>query len=311
MAQYLGIDTSNYTTSVAVYDSKTDAVIQSKRLLPVKAGGKGLKQSDAVFLHTKQIADVFKEVAIDKDKIAAIGVSCRPRDVDGSYMPCFLVGQALAEVLAQTLDVPVYGFSHQAGHIAAGLYSAGRMELTGQAFLAFHLSGGTTEALMVNPGQDTPFNIRCVASSLDLKAGQAVDRVGVMLGISFPAGKELEQLAEASRREFHIRVPMKGADCCLSGVENQCQRMLAASEPGEDIAKYCLTYILTVLERMTEALQETYGSLPLLYVGGVMSNRRIRERMTERFDASFAAPAFSADNAAGTAILTYLKAEKR
>lgn len=309
MALYLGIDTSNYTTSVAVYDSQTNEVVQAKRLLPVAPSQKGLRQSDAVFLHTKQISDMFSKLHFDKDKYKAIGVSTKPRDVEGSYMPCFLVGKSVAEILSQVLDIPLHTFSHQEGHIVAGLFSAGRMDLIGKSFLAFHLSGGTTEALLVQKGQEKPFQIRCVASSLDLKAGQAIDRIGVMMGLPFPAGPEMERLASLSKRTFSIKVAMKGPNCCLSGVENQCQKMLSSGYSKEDVANYCLSYIQTALDYMTEALLKEYGEKDVLYVGGVMSNQKIRTFIEKKYHASFADPIFSADNAAGIAVLSYLVSE--
>lgn len=186
----------------------------------------------------------------------------------------------------------------------AGLYSAGQMPLAREKFIAFHLSGGTTEALLVQKGEKKPFDICKVAATLDLKAGQAVDRVGVMLGLSFPAGPQLEQLALQSDQKYRIRVPMKGANCSLSGVENQCARMLQEGKKPADIANYCLCYILTALDKMSEALLKTYGPLPLLYVGGVMSNQRIRSFISGKYSAFFASPAFSSDNAAGVAVLS-------
>lgn len=187
----LGIDTSNYTTSVAIYDGE-NILKNCKKLLPVKDGERGLRQSDAVFYHTNQLADVFDE-AFDSfnGKLDAIAVSSRPRDVEGSYMPCFTVGVNSARILAKALKVPLYTVSHQAGHITAALYSAKKLELMNEKFIAFHVSGGTTEALLVQKGTENPLDIEIIAKTLDLNAGQLVDRVGVMLGLHFPCGAEL------------------------------------------------------------------------------------------------------------------------
>ena len=308
---FLGIDTSNYTTSAALYDLSVNEIIQRKKLLPVKEGELGLRQSDAVFAHVKQLGEIF-ETLINGNKynIDAIGVSTRPRDIDGSYMPCFLVGEMVSKTLSSVLKIPRYDFSHQQGHIAAALFSAGRLDLINEKFIAFHLSGGTTEALLVTPDENRIIKCEKVAGSADLKAGQAVDRVGVMLGLPFPAGKYLEELALLSTAKFKIKPTMKGSECCLSGIENKCRKMLDSGEKREDIALFCLKSIEAALCGMTDALIAEYGKLPLIYAGGVMSNKIIRKTIEEKYGGIFAMPEFSSDNAAGIAVLASIAAEK-
>ncbi len=306
MPLYLGIDTSNYTTSAALYDGGTGALVQRKRLLPVKEGSVGLRQSDAVFEHVKQLGEMVSGVFAETGarEIAAVGVSNRPRDIDGSYMPCFLVGIMAAESIAASHQAPLYLFSHQQGHVAAALYSAGRLDLLKTRFLAFHVSGGTTECLLVEPDDDRIFRCEKVADSLDLKAGQAVDRVGVMLGLPFPAGPELEKLAQKSDKVYKIKPTMKDGNCSLSGVENRCEAMRAAGESPEHIARFCLDSIGAAVSGMTDAVLEKYGRLPVLYAGGVMSNAILREHLEKTYGGIFAEPVFSSDNAAGIAVLT-------
>lgn len=299
----LGIDTSNYTTSGAKYDG--DKVTENRRkLLPVPKGARGLRQSDAVFHHTRQLPEILCGLLPDKD-IEAVGVSVSPTGAEGSYMPCFLAGRGMARVLGAALSVPVYEFSHQQGHIAAALYSAGRLDLLGREFLAFHVSGGTTEAVLVSPGGEKGPIARPVAGSLDLKAGQAVDRVGVALGLSFPCGRELEKLALRWTDKVRIRPVMRGADCSLSGIENQCLDMIRKGRPKEETARHCLEAITAALEGMCSALLLEHGDLPVVFSGGVCSDSILRDRLSGRFGALFAAPEFSADNAAGPAILAY------
>ena len=308
---FLGIDTSNYTTSAALYDLSVNEIIQRKKLLPVKEGELGLRQSDAVFAHVKQLGEIF-ETLINGNRynIDAIGVSTRPRDIDGSYMPCFLVGEMVSKTLSSVLKIPRYDISHQQGHIAAALFSAGRLDLINEKFIAFHLSGGTTEALLVTPDENRIIKCEKVAGSADLKAGQAVDRVGVMLGLPFPAGKYLEELALLSTAKFKIKPTMKGSECCLSGIENKCRKMLDSGEKREDIALFCLKSIEAALCGMTDALIAEYGKLPLIYAGGVMSNKIIRKTMEEKYCGIFAMPEFSSDNAAGIAVLASIAARK-
>ena len=309
MTAFLGFDTSNYTTSAALFFPETGEIRQEKKLLPVPQGQKGLRQSDCVFHHTVQLPQVTEALLASPAAPAAVCASAVPRMQAGSYMPCFLVGVAAAKIAAGTNGVPYYETSHQHGHIAAAAFGAGKLDLLGAPFYAFHVSGGTTEAVLVQPDEDEIFSCTLVAQSLDLKAGQAIDRTGVMLGLQFPCGAQLEQLAAKSERTFRIRPTLKDGSPSLSGIENRCKKMLDQGEPPEDIAKFCLESVAISLEKMTEALLEK-KKLPLLYAGGVMSNTMIRERFTERFGALFAPPALSSDNAAGTAIIGFLKHER-
>ena len=302
MSLILGVDTSNYTTSTALFDGTE--MRQQKKLLPVKPGGLGLKQSDAVFHHTQQLPELMERLLDDAPGTPdGIAVSTRPREVDGSYMPCFTVGAAMARGLASALRVPLLPLSHQHGHIAAALYSCGVTDWIGTRFLAFHVSGGTTEALLVEPDAEKGFMPRLIASSLDLKAGQAIDRAGVMLGLPFPAGAQLDQLAQQSRTVFRIRPTMRGCDCSLSGIENQCRKMQAQCQPAAEIAAYCIQAVGAALDGMTAAIFAEYGRLPLIFAGGVTSNSWIRQRLSEKYGALFAEPVYSCDNAAGVAYL--------
>ena len=308
MGVFLGLDTSNYTTSTALYDSDTGEVIMEKKLLPTAPGALGLRQSDAVFAHVKQLGLLTRQLFSEFDgRIEGVGVSVFPRRAEGSYMPCFLVGQMAAEVLCSVTGLPCYAFSHQEGHVAAALYSAGHLELMAQPFLAFHLSGGTTDALLVEP-EGAFFKVTPVAASLDLKAGQAVDRVGLMLGLPFPCGPALTELAVQCQERIHLRPVMRGADCSLSGIENQCKKLIEQGRPPEYVARYCIEAIKAALEGMTTALISRYGQLPLVYAGGVMSNRIIRAYMEQRYHGLFAESRFSSDNSAGIAVLAALSA---
>ena len=290
MGSYLGIDTSNYTTSLALLDTDTGEVRMEKRLLPTAPGALGLRQSDAVFAHVQQLGELAQKLfAAGRPALSGVGVSIFPRRAEGSYMPCFLVGKTSAELLASAIGAPLYTFSHQEGHIAAALYSSGHLELMKERFIAFHLSGGTTDALLVEPGEP-------------------VFRVGLMLGLTFPCGPQLSALAESCSERIKVRPTMKGADCCLSGVENRCRKLLDEGRDPAYIARYCLISIEAALEGMTQALLDQYGKLPLLYAGGVMASSVIRPYFEAKFGGYFAQPAFSSDNAAGIALLAALSA---
>ena len=303
MGLYLGLDTSNYTTSAALYDSDTNQIQMRKQLLPVKDGSIGLRQSEAVFLHVRQLPALLEELSDARgERLSGIGVSVSPRRAEGSYMPCFLVGDAVAVSLAAMMKIPKYAFSHQEGHIMAALYSADRMQLADSKFYAFHVSGGTTECLLVQK-DGSGFQVKLLSASLDLKAGQAVDRVGGMLGLPFPAGKYLDELAQHCEEPVRVRPALKGLNCSFSGLENQCRKMLSENREPAYIAKYCISFVTETIAAMTEAVFAEYGYKPVLYAGGVMANSMARETLTGRFDGYFAQPEYSSDNSAGIAIL--------
>lgn len=304
MSYYLGIDTSNYTTSLALYNCETKEIISKKKLLPVKPGEKGIRQSDAVFHHTVQLPELITELFDgNKYNINSIGVSVKPCNEDKSYMPCFLAGVSVAVSLSEAMNVPLYKYSHQDGHIMAALYSADKMDLISDTFLAFHISGGTSQALLVEPTEKY-YKTTVVSDSLDLKAGQAVDRVGVSLGLSFPCGPELENLALKSKKQFNkIRVFRRDGKFSLSGVENKCKKMLDDGEKPEDISLYCLNYICSAIDDTVNELIKKYGNLPIVFSGGVMSNSIIRDKLQIKYNSYFAEPYYSSDNACGIAIL--------
>lgn len=308
MHYYLGLDTSNYTTSTAIFCIEDNTIKQSKLLLPVKDGQLGLRQNDAVFYHTKQLPLVINELFGGiKHEINGIGVSVKPRNKDNSYMPCFLCGEGLADSISAIKRIPVYKTSHQTGHIIAALYSADRIGLINRSFLAFHVSGGTTDCLFIEPDAKNLIKITEIGTSLDLKAGQAIDRVGVMIGLKFPCGKELENLASESCIKYHIKPVLKGMDCCLSGVENICERMHKNGETIANTANFCLSYIFSAIRGMANLAVEKYGDLPIVFAGGVMSNKFFRNGIKKEFNAYFAEPEFSCDNAAGTALYAAVK----
>ena len=312
---FVGFDTSNYTTSAAICDEDGTVVANFKLPLPVAEGQKGLRQSDAVFAHTKNlpaIADMLKEKLKGYTPIA-VGVSTTPRDVANSYMPCFLCGEVAAHAFASPLNLPIYNTAHQNGHVMAAMYSSGADErLLSERFLAFHVSGGTTEALLVTP-TDSDFEITLVGQTKDINAGQAIDRVGVMMGLKFPCGKELEALAMLYEGKIEKkRICVEDCECSLSGLENMAQKLYRDTADRPKVAAFVFDFLCRTLSEMTRQVLEKYGDMPVLYAGGVMSNKLMRSALRAKYDAYFAEPEFSADNAAGVALLCrrkFLKGE--
>lgn len=302
MKGILGLDTSNYTTSAALYTES--GMTQVKRLLPVKPGELGLRQSDALFHHVRQLPEILEELRSKADgPLGGVAASDRPQQREGSYMPCFLAGAGAAREIAAAARLPLRLFTHQQGHVAAALYGAGCTEWMDRKFLAFHVSGGTTDALLVQPDASGGLDCQIVGRSLDLKAGQLIDRVGGSLGLAFPAGPALEELAAKAGGAYAPRPSIEGTNCHLSGVENQCRAMRDKGAPPEETALFCLSSVLAAISAMTKAVRRQEGPLPVVYAGGVMANRFLRAALEERFDGRFAPPAFSADNAAGLALL--------
>ena len=297
----IGIDTSNYTTSIAYYDGKSGQ--NCSRLLPVKQGELGLRQSDAVFAHIKSLPELAGRLFshIQQENIRAVGVSTRPRAVEGSYMPCFMVGYSHATLLADALNVPLVEVSHQQGHVAASLWSADRMDLMDTPHLAWHLSGGTTELLLVEPEGK---NVKCtrIGGTSDISAGQLIDRTGVMLDLPFPAGKHLDELSKSATMTDVFKVKCPAMEFSLSGVQNKVQQFHDTHHKPEETAAYALRCVSEAVFKATENALKVYSGLPVVFSGGVASNSMLRARMAD-LNPIFAQPRYSTDNAMGVAVL--------
>jgi len=301
-----GFDTSNYTTSVASFGSAGE--LNCSRLLPVPSGSKGLRQSDALFYHTRALPELFNSL------VTGVGSSCdfvsvsyAPRRIEGSYMPCFLAGLSAAEVLAKGCGVPIYRFSHQEGHLAAAAYSSGSVEILDQTFLAWHLSGGTTELLLCRQSGGYTFETQVIGGTLDISAGQCVDRAGVKLGLGFPCGQELERLSLSGKCCDLYRPHTDGLFFNLSGMENRFNSMVEKGLFPEDVAYFVLSSIEELLVTVTRKALYIYPGLPVLCSGGVMSCLHLQNRMKTEFHAGVARPALSRDNALGIALLGFFK----
>ncbi len=308
---FLGVDTSNYTTSLSLV-CNGEVVANVRRLLPVKDGEKGLRQSDAVFLHTKALPELSKELFEKSDisdgRLCAVGVSSKPRDAQGSYMPCFLAGYSYSSGIAHSHGIPVYTFSHQSGHISAAIYSSGKETefFENAPFISFHISGGTTEALLTEWDTDT-YRCKIVGGTNDASCGQIIDRAGVMMGLSFPCGKELDALSQGSTKKLPVTVSAKDGYFSMSGLENKVLKFLSDGETNADIAMFLFKSIAKAIKNSSEHLRQLYGNRPILYAGGVMSNSVIRNELSSLSDVYFASPELSCDNACGTALLAYKK----
>ena len=313
---FVGIDTSNYTTSVCAIDAEEHILFEDRRVLKVPAGARGLMQSEAVFQHVVGLPPLLSDLAtvIADKRIVAVGVSDRPREMKGSYMPVFHAGVLAATALAAGSGAKLIESTHQAGHIAAGIKTADDQSCDTHPFLVLHLSGGTTDVLLADPAKPH-FAVQEVVTGLDLHVGQYVDRVGVMLGLPFPAGKHMEKLASSFSGTQVPLIPSSVKDGCpsFSGPLSAAVRMFENGTPPEALAVAVERSIATTLEKMIRFALDKTGVHRVLLVGGVASNKHIRQRLIHRFGGhtrakrllSFSDPRFASDNALGISILAH------
>ena len=307
----LGIDTSNYKTSLAVTDEDGHIIADSRRFLEVKKGERGLRQSDALFQHVHVLPHLLEDVMKDENirrHIRCVSVSSRPRPYDDSYMPVFMAGVSAGRTVAASLGVPLYMFSHQEGHVeAVRRYCAAR---EAARLICFHFSGGTTEAILL---QDSSRTFEIVGGSRDISYGQLLDRTGVAMGLEFPCGHILDQMAADAVSAGRVKKPrilsaikVKDGHVNLSGTETQLLRSLGEYESQQIICELFQRMAFSIYE-MTMQLAEKYHINSFLYAGGVSSSMFLREFLQEKiskdFDIFFGKPELSSDNAVGTALL--------
>ncbi|EPZ48949.1 hypothetical protein N007_03675 [Alicyclobacillus acidoterrestris ATCC 49025] len=319
----LGMDTSNYTTSVCAVSAEQGELLASARmLLPVTSGQRGLRQSDALFFHVRQLPLVMGELmeqlhakGIVPEWVMA-GASVRPRPYASSYMPVFQAGTNFITAMAQALGIPVVRTTHQEGHLAAAEYF---VPAQGARFVAVHISGGTSDVMLAER-TEFGYKIDLVGEGMDLHAGQFVDRIGVRLGLSFPAGPALEQLAamavrdEESNSDFTLPSSIHGAKMSFSGPLSAAMRALDAGVPAPDVAYAVQMCIATSVAKAVEYCIRHGDSdvREVVVAGGVASNAVIREHVTDRLErrvrnvrVRFAPPEFARDNALGVARIAW------
>jgi len=308
---FMGIDSSNYTTSVCVVGETGRILFERRKLLDVAPGEVGLMQSRALFQHIVNLPLFLDEFHAERPdlKIQSVAVSSRPRDKVGSYMPVFLPGVVAAQGVATGAGVPLVKTTHQSGHIAAGLATSDVRIEGSRPFLALHLSGGTTDLITcVAAGAD--YHVSAVATSRDLHVGQLVDRTGVMLGLPFPSGQSLEAMAKTCEDAALPVIPSSVLDGAPSfaGPLSAATRLHDAGETAERIAASILRVIATTIEKMLEHAWDQTHIDPVLLVGGVARNQIIRERLRHRLGPrydrlAFCDPVYASDNAFGVALI--------
>lgn len=301
---YLGLDTSCYTTSLGVITDEKSR--HYKTPLRVKEGECGLRQSDAVFAHLKNLPALFEEMSGEFDILSydkkIISVSSRPRTQEGSYMPVFTAGLSFARAASAMLGGTLNLVSHQDGHIMAAIYSCGAYSVLAEPFLAVHMSGGTTEIVLAKMNK-SGFECKVVGGTKDLPAGQFIDRIGVLMGLEFPCGKYLDTMAIEYENDEKIKTSVKDGYINFSGEETRYRRAFEAGEEKEKIA-YCT--MKTIRESIFGAImwaKKEYGIKNVVMAGGVASSGFIRERFKDVPNVYFAEPSLSTDNAMGVCAL--------
>ena len=306
----LGIDTSNYRTSTALCALKSGAkdslFYEERRLLTVEMGQRGLQQSQALFQHIARLPELMEKLlsAHPECEVAAVCVSTRPRPAEDSYMPVFRAGECAARTAAAALHAPCFFTSHQEGHLAAA--RIGTSLDAEKPYLALHLSGGTTEVLAVSPGR-----YELLGGSKDLHAGQLIDRVGVKLGLPFPAGPELEKLAAKGCAQARLSASLHGLECHFSGAETKALKWIESGELSpEDVAAETFGCVARTVARLVLAGCEKANATQALLAGGVASSALLRGEIIERVSKRnaeirlhFARPELSVDNAVGVALI--------
>lgn len=305
MRAWLGIDTSNYVTSAAFVGENGQVLYHGRQPLPVEHGALGLRQSDAVFCHIRQIPPLMRCAFEDAGKVtlAGVGVSTQPRKAEGSYMPVFLAGKAVADSVASAAGVPIDYFSHQQGHIRAAEIGLQIPE----TYLGVHLSGGTTELLKIC---QQGYTAEILGATQDIAAGQWVDRTGVKLGLDFPAGRALETLACKTETAASFTVTVKGMDLFFSGAETQTKQAIEKGVAKEEIARGVFVSLGRALSKAIIRAHQATGLAYVLVAGGVSANQLVKTVVTERcakmakqLKVAFADPLYAGDNAVGIALL--------
>lgn len=305
----LGIDTSAYTTSMAVVNEKKELLIDERIALEVKKGRRGLRQSEAIFQHMKNIPLIYGKISkkINLKKIDKVCCSTKPRNLENSYMPVFLSGLSFGKVVSATLNIPFEEYSHQEGHIEAAKWSSNA--LINDEFIALHISGGTMEMLKVVK-EKNKYECEIIGGTMDISAGQLIDRIGVMMGLAFPAGKELDEISK-NGVYGKIKLPLstKGTYINFSGAETYTKKIISeGNENIGDIAISLFDIIYKSLYKIICSAVSLYGINEILVAGGVASNRFLRDNLYRELNKKginihFCEMEFCTDNGVGIALL--------
>ena len=233
-------------------------------------GAIGLRQSDALFQHTVRLHEKYQ--LCRRARCAPSASAPVPARWKARICPVFWQERASRGAFAFRAAFLRYPISR--GHIAAAALSAGKLDLLDGEFLAWHLSGGTSELLYVKCGADGLPDCTCIGGTTDLAAGQLLDRAGNLLGLPFPSGGALDALALTAEPEKGFKPKVTDCKFSLSGMQNQVENKFKTAEPKE-MARFALETVANAVIKATEQAREHYH-FPILCAGGVMASQVIR-----------------------------------
>ena len=306
----IGIDTSCYTTSIAAITLEKSIILNEKIMLNVKENTKGLRQSEGVFQHINNLGELSEKLNLlhNNYNIVGVCVSKKPRPVENSYMPVFTVGYNFAKVMANSLNCKFYETTHQENHIEASLLNS--KMINRDRFLSVHMSGGTTEILLLNRKKNSlEYNIEIVGGSKDISFGQFIDRTGVKLGYNFPAGKYIDKNAIDCDIKIlkGLKTSVKEGYMNLSGLENQVNKLID-SEDSKYISKLVLDAVVRNMYKSLTYICDLYNVNEVIFCGGVAASKYLRNNLStklrkDKIYSHFTNPEYSTDNACGCAII--------
>lgn len=309
----LGIDTSCYTTSIAAINLNGELMLSRKSAIKVRAGQKGVRQSEGVFQHINNLGELFGNLSaeIGDSEIVAVCASSRPRPVDGSYMPVFSPGYRFAQSIAGITGASLYATSHQEGHIRAAKWDSG---LDADSFVSIHLSGGTSEILLVS-SKTSGYDVEIVGGTRDISAGQLLDRIGVRLGYDFPCGRRIDENSlEFDGETTKLKISHDKGYINLSGIETAIYKIIDSAGNSRSIEKQvsymAMEAICTKLYRALLHTAKSRGCSDVLFAGGVSSSRFLSSRLSDMLKVEgirtyWCRPEYAQDNAVGAALIGY------
>jgi len=298
----LGIETSCDETAVAILRDQTEVIadcVYSQVSLHAKYGG--VVPEVASRNHVRKLPYLVRDAA------GQAGVSLSDLSlVAATYGPGLvgplLVGVCHAEGLAYGLSIPFIGVNHLEGHIFAHRLASPDVE---PPFMALIISGGHTSLIDVAAWGE----YRLVGLTVDDAAGEALDKVGKMLGIGYPAGAEIDRMAyEGDPRAIDFPRPMSGSpgfNFSFAGLKTAVLYHLKKHpwEKPEDVAASMLASIVDILTKKSVEATRRYHRSRLVVVGGVAANQHLRERLVadaskRSIDVFFPPLKYCTDNAA-------------
>lgn len=287
----LGIETSCDETGVAVYDSERGLLshaLYSQTEMHSEYGGvvPELASRDHIRRVIPLIQQNLGSAGIDLKNLDAIAYTQGP-----GLAGALLVGVSVAAALGFALDIPVLGVHHLEGHLLSPLLSTPAPDFP---FVALLVSGGHTQLMEVSGlGK-----YKLLGETLDDAAGEAFDKTAKLLGLGYPGGPALSQLAEAylhsgKPRPFHLPRPMlhsDNLDFSFSGLKTAVSTLMQKNEMTDEArGGIALAFQEAVVDVLTEksltALART-GHTRLVVAGGVGANRQLRQKLCQRAEES-------------------------